>query len=66
VIIFNNFVFYVLVAGIVSLRIKALPAQRKAYFLNNTWLLMRKNLIWLKDIRLHLLGDAARQHDVSA
>jgi len=34
VIIFTISFFMFLVAGIVSLRIKALPAQRKAYFLN--------------------------------
>jgi YQGE family putative transporter len=39
-----------LVAGLVSLKIKALPAQRKAYYLKYTWLLMRKNPGWLKSL----------------
>jgi YQGE family putative transporter len=48
IIIFTIAFFMFLAAGIGSLRIKALPSQRKAYYLKHTLLLMRKNRNWLR------------------
>ena len=50
IIIFTiSFVMF-LAAGLGSLKIKALPSQRKVYYLKYTWLLMRKNPGWLKSL----------------
>jgi YQGE family putative transporter len=48
IIIFALAFFMFLIAGIGSLRIKALPSQSKSYYLKYTWLLMRKNPDWVK------------------
>jgi YQGE family putative transporter len=48
ILIFALAFFMFLIAGLGSLRIKALPSQRKAYYLKYTWLLMRKNPHWLR------------------
>jgi YQGE family putative transporter len=50
IIIFTISFFMFLVAGIGSLRIKALPAQRRAYYIKYTWLLMRKNPGWFRSL----------------
>jgi MFS transporter, YQGE family, putative transporter len=50
IIIFTISFFMFLIAGIGSLRIKALPAQRRAYYLKYTWLLMRKNPGWFRSL----------------
>ena len=43
--------FFMFLAAIIgSLKIRALPAQRKAYYLKYSWLLMRKNPDWLKSL----------------
>jgi YQGE family putative transporter len=50
IIIFTISFAMFLIAGLVSLKIKALPSQRKAYYLKYSWLLMRKNPGWLKSL----------------
>jgi MFS transporter, YQGE family, putative transporter len=50
IIIFTISFFMFFAAGLISLKIKALPSQRKAYYLKYTWLLMRKNPGWLRSL----------------